>query len=1514
MKRKQAEQISKKINGQTPLDFNSFNQIRDIEFIPSHRLTDLKYLRERAKYERDIRELYKGRAPYELLQNADDTGAHKATFILTIDGLIFAHDGQWFTVSNFRSLADGWSDKDPNQCIGHKGLGFRSVLEITPSPQLIKIQHGQFFGVKFTWAINNNHIQHTLNLHPEFREQYTEWTSQGQNCCPIMAIPGFLKKQSLGYGILTFNSLLQGSYGSDYTTMFYFPAKDPDIDKKVLSELGPEPIIANEQGRERLIKFMFKEVSAILPFLKSIKRVSIYQNDKLISYAIIPPRMTRQKQEEISVKVKTANNEYNRFFFRKDFLLNIPPHIKQQPDTPRAIKTMEKANISILVKLENGQPVPDNDAMFHVYFPTTEPTGTGFIVHGDFYVKPDRTRLMESTYNEWLLNNAANFVSNEVLTSLLDKYRVKAVFPTLAPFDYGQAWASQTYRTSFTKSLRNREEPFIPTKQGLVTREVAVLPPIIDNEGFWEGHFGDVIQAFLPEKNIFIDPEEDSQGTRDFCGYADIFNLTSESIIDLIQIAPHKRRSMKWWYECYCYLAKDPWLSQQEHALFSGKHLIPIEGGSVTTVQKESGTVVTMPPTRGGLGIPVPACFSPSFVFINNTLARYLKSGDDLVQNWILSKFHVARFEASDLLPRAIRRIAPQIYSGAVNITRLELIEAWIFMKEMVQMARGIEYTLFWEDIGRFPVLIESNEQYSRKNKTRLIPAFLSYWPDSWLKSDNCLSGLRSLIRLDETLLEDLVSQSRNTRNDWYEFLSSAGVSSNPKQLNYSRMAASDDQLLCNPNAVSEYQVEKYLGERQSDMNHFIINELKVEKLWEGYISEIPRCAHNLPMVLRNLTLVAGFSQCVQKVEQEFTSGNSSWESRLWALIRQLPVSALSDFEPDTVFCRGGGGHSIDIGLYVKEQLQQLNWIPSSSGPTNSASCFIRSSGRHFISSGVFGDNLGDKLLPYVVVDNLADLLKLQNLGIELLEDAETASTTTLIKALMLLGNALSTNWGKQEILQSPGRWRLIRGAIQEAYRHLNQSQDDISFSNDTLFAVRSKQGVSFCSAPLYYADPGSAIEHAFIGVFPLLDVDRPYPNLFKQIPVIRLETSGEQMTVEESLVVEGRCKNAPEIRDEIISRLSPHILSILVAKTERQKDIDLIVRRLKERFEVKFANKLSINFKLIEDPSIQRIVQVPKYYLQRHIVPGPGAIEEARFVLYIIGQEPRSITALDADALGQAIAPIFFVDRTVEDISSIFPRIAYKYQQAQGNQQDIHDFLLNQLGVSLEAQEMAAALISGEYIDTSKIKAPPPVKIFSAGKKGAFVPAFGASGGKSMQSHQATLQQKAADFLNNITGQSQSKGRSSLHDDTVGKSTSTGLSASPVTPEQEERGKRGELEIKRRLQLPGGWTGFVLLEDRRQDGCGYDYLCSSEERKVELEVKTFTQNGQIVFTSTELQVAAISQGNYFLVGVLDDGHPEYEWKTYIMPNPISTLISEGEFDLQAKLYADAKDVFEFKK
>jgi hypothetical protein len=168
---------------------SSFETIKKSEFRPPQDQYGLELLREKAKNEKNMRELYRGRAPYELLQNADDAGATKTMFILLPEGLAFVHNGRWFSVDNFINLAKGWSDKDPNQCIGHKGLGFRSVLDITPSPFLVKIDKKEFFCVRFSWFLNNGHIQKTFQNKPECRSLYQKWTQHGEVACPIMYIP-----------------------------------------------------------------------------------------------------------------------------------------------------------------------------------------------------------------------------------------------------------------------------------------------------------------------------------------------------------------------------------------------------------------------------------------------------------------------------------------------------------------------------------------------------------------------------------------------------------------------------------------------------------------------------------------------------------------------------------------------------------------------------------------------------------------------------------------------------------------------------------------------------------------------------------------------------------------------------------------------------------------------------------------------------------------------------------------------------------------------------------------------------------------------------------------------------------------------------------------------------------------------------------------------------------------------------------------------------------------------------
>jgi len=431
---------------------------------------------------------------------------------------------------------------------------------------------------------------------------------------------------------------------------------------------------------------------------------------------------------------------------------------------------------------------------------------------------------------------------------------------------------------------------------------------------------------------------------------------------------------------------------------------------------------------------------------------------------------------------------------------------------------------------------------------------------------------------------------------------------------------------------------------------------------------------------------------------------------------------------------------------------------------------------------------------------------------------------------------------------------------------------------------------------PLYYAEPGSPIEQAFIGTLPLFDADRPYPNLFRQLQVIRLTPD---QTVREELSADKRSVPAVQLHDEIVNDLAPFLLAPVIARSEDPKHSQRILRRLKERFEAKAACPLTVSFSLIENPSIQRALDFPNFYLQTHLAPGPGAIREMHYTLYVAGNESVSLLSpdLDADALGVALARVF-LDGIGSDLAGLFPRIASRYQQVQGKREAMEDFLLHQLNVSSEAQDMARAKVSGEAVVPAPLPSPPPIKTIStaASQVGAL--------GDDIQGlqehvlrHQEGLSEKAKSLVAElVTG---SRGKDAGQEATDG-----------VTPEQRERGRRGEEEIKRRLERPGGWESFTLLHDMRDAGCGYDFLCAMGDRKVKLEVKTFVRNGRVVMTNVELQQATISQDDYYLVGVLDDGKPQYEWATYLIQNPIHILLTKGELDVQPKLRASAAEIF----
>jgi hypothetical protein len=1487
-----------RLEGLKPLNKGSFSSIKD-EFQPSLDLQGFKALRDKAGRERDLRELYRERAPYELLQNADDAHATKVAYILTDMGIAFIHNGDWFTVNNFRSLADGWSDKDPKECIGHKGLGFRSVLDITPSPFIISLNVHEFFAVKFSWALNNGHIQIILQKDPKANNEYQRSTKNGQLVCPIMAIPGEVSRDKLGACEKVYKSVVKGDFGQGYTTMFWFPAKDMDLDKRALEDLNPIPLQADIHGISKLMDFLEDEVCILLPFLASINEVNVYQNDIVLGKVSVERDNQGTQHGKVSVKFIKGTNTNERTYYQSRCNVRIPIEIKAQPDTPRALQQMEEVSIVLMVEIKDRHPIYQPNSEFHVYFPTEEQTGLGFVVHGDFYVKPDRTRLMLGKYNEWLLSVAAKLAANDFLSNLLKEYLARDVFSALAPSNENPTSSSESFVGMFADALRRRKEPFVQSREGLLTSGESLLPPQIDTSGFWDTHFCALVPEIFPGKKAFLLPEHDSGGTRKFLKLAGIEPLRSESFIRFLDARMQARHvSPDELYEYYEYMCTDPDISRYDHDALAGHRLLLVSDSIPYEIPVGSVPLICFPPAIGEAEEIVPPLFSKVFLFLDSRLSSLLDNGVDRVKSWVMDRLKVLRFEASELLPRTIRGIVAEMYYRDTPVSHSELSQIWIFIKHIIEASpRKILDPDFWKEIGRLPLPTGTNNVVS-------TPAFLAYWPDDFVNGSSSLQGISGIRKIEKTFLDVLIANSQQNKYDWVAFFEQAGVSTSLKVLTYTRLIGSDQSLLLNLSAPQEYQRERFTGERQADENRAVAEALANDQVWGKYLTDIPLCRHSSPREIQQLSVMDGFNQSVEQAHRDYQENRNEWQERLLDLLTDLPEEKPG--REDKVFCPAGGqgGHQEGVSPYVSYQLKTMPWVPTTWGPRGSSDSFSRLITRHFISPGHSEKPIGDELLPYVVANGISDLTKYERYGIELLEDPESATTSTLTRALKVLGQKLSSDWGRTEIIGVKGRWRLVRGAIQEVYRRLNQV--DFKINSDTLLAARVENEIRFVPTPLYYADPGSPVEQAFIGLLPLFDSDQVYAKLFRQTHVIQL-IPGE--TVDEVFESEDLAAPAQNLQKEIVEGIAPYLLAPLIARSERTKQIKALPRRLVERFSVRAAEKIKVSFALKTDTRIRKEVEYRSFYPKRIITPGQGATTEIGYVLYVKGDVKISIGDLDADALGEALARVFLDGfESGSDLTGLFPRITLRYKETGGGEYEMRDYLLHQLGISIEAQEEAHAMLSLSSKELPPLSSPPARIVWTQhGHNG--------DGGKNdlpnnyeeqIRGHQEDLTEATNRF---ITDLHQSVSDKFSQNSEIAKEKK--YKGHSVSLEQEARGRKGELEILRRLQLPGGWDGITLYADRREESVGYDFQCIINGRTVYLEVKTFIFGGQVIMTSSELQAAASHKEDFYLVGLLDNGNQENEWKAFLLPNPLILLLDEGEFDVQPRLHIPAKKVFD---
>ena len=311
-----------------------------------------------------VAQQYAGRYALELLQNADDAAsdrgvAGRVRFVVGERSLIVADNGTGFGPDQVRALCTlGDSSKDRSKSIGYKGIGFKSVLEITDIPQIFSADVA--FG--FDEARTRMELARILG-----DQQVAEVP------IPAYAFPIALAPSEAGLDA----SIVARLREDGYTTVVRIPLKETltlgRIVETLTATITPRLLLLL-QGLEELV------VEGATDFVATLLRESLGTCTRCIL------EMGGGALEEWLV-------------YRRSHVLgpNDP-----RPNDPQWRRTTA-ISTAVAVRIVADEPCPTSQPL-HVYFPTEDRCGYPLILHADWALDPDRRHLARSAdfeaYNE----------------------------------------------------------------------------------------------------------------------------------------------------------------------------------------------------------------------------------------------------------------------------------------------------------------------------------------------------------------------------------------------------------------------------------------------------------------------------------------------------------------------------------------------------------------------------------------------------------------------------------------------------------------------------------------------------------------------------------------------------------------------------------------------------------------------------------------------------------------------------------------------------------------------------------------------------------------------------------------------------------------------------------------------------------------------------------------------------------------------------------------------------------
>ena len=407
------------------------------------RSSALKSLDERGGAQELVRQQYSGRYPFELLQNANDAAIDSGTrgrayFLLTDTALIVADNGSGFGERQIEAICSlGRSSKGPGTSIGHKGLGFKSVGEITDRPQIISEQASfQFNGERVR--------QEALALFGSLPSEQK---------FPVYAFPFPLSDGDLGPDAADVHWLR----GEGFSTVIRLPLRESAAKQTVAQHLADNLL------------------PRLLLFLPGVDHLELHGTSANFSAEVV--RSDEEGAEHVLLETGMSTEEW--LIYRGSTVTD-PAVLEPMGE---AWMKLDEVDYAIAVPLdESSQPRVDETFPLHVYFPTEEQPGLHVAIHAEWALSMDRRQLAATpealAYNQMLLGRVTSFVATDVAVDLVRRCEgsaeaVQALVPALTGVAHG---AGAKLRQLWSEALK--ETCFLPCADGSLQTptDVRMLP------------------------------------------------------------------------------------------------------------------------------------------------------------------------------------------------------------------------------------------------------------------------------------------------------------------------------------------------------------------------------------------------------------------------------------------------------------------------------------------------------------------------------------------------------------------------------------------------------------------------------------------------------------------------------------------------------------------------------------------------------------------------------------------------------------------------------------------------------------------------------------------------------------------------------------------------------------------------------------------------------------------------------------------------------------------------------